>query len=106
MRRLPAHDVERAQREVERVRLVLRERAAALVQNYLTSRAMVEKYRSRMIPRAPESLRPLCEELCRDGGGVPTGADLAENVIPASDGLHRGPGNSLGQFDRIAGFSY
>jgi cobalt-zinc-cadmium efflux system outer membrane protein len=48
-------DIERAQREVERVQLVLRERAAALVQNYLTSRAMVEKYRNRMIPRAQKA---------------------------------------------------
>jgi cobalt-zinc-cadmium efflux system outer membrane protein len=40
---------------VERVQLVLRERAASLVQNYLTSRAMVEKYRSRMIPRAQKA---------------------------------------------------
>jgi cobalt-zinc-cadmium efflux system outer membrane protein len=45
-------DLERAQREVQRVQLVLRERAAALVQNYMTSRANVERYRSRMIPRA------------------------------------------------------
>ena len=48
-------DIERAQREVERVQLVLRERAASLVQNYLTSRAMVERYRNRMIPRAQKA---------------------------------------------------
>jgi cobalt-zinc-cadmium efflux system outer membrane protein len=48
-------DIERAQHEVQRIQLVLRERAAALVQNYLTSRAMVEKYRSRMIPRAQKA---------------------------------------------------
>src|SRR6266446_1069953 len=48
-------DIERAQREVQRIQLVLRERAAALVQNYLTSRAMVEKYLSRMIPRAQKA---------------------------------------------------
>jgi cobalt-zinc-cadmium efflux system outer membrane protein len=48
-------DIERAQREVERVQLVLRERAAALVQSYLTSRTMVEKYRSRMIPLAQKA---------------------------------------------------
>jgi cobalt-zinc-cadmium efflux system outer membrane protein len=48
-------DIERAQREVQRIHLVLRERAAALVQNYLTSRAMVEQYRSRMIPRAQKA---------------------------------------------------
>jgi len=45
-------DVERAQREVQRVQLVLRERAAALLQNYATSRSTVEKYRNHMIPRA------------------------------------------------------
>lgn len=48
-------DVERAEREVQRIQLVLRERAAALVQNYLTSRATVEKYQNRMIPRAQKA---------------------------------------------------
>ncbi len=48
-------DIDRAQREVQRIQLVLRERAAALVQNYLTSHAIVEKYRSRMIPRAQKA---------------------------------------------------
>ena len=48
-------DVERAQREVQRVQLALRERAAALVQNYLTSRATVERYRESMIPRAQKA---------------------------------------------------
>jgi cobalt-zinc-cadmium efflux system outer membrane protein len=45
-------DVDRAQREVQRVQLVLRERAATLLQNYTTSRSVVEKYRNHMIPRA------------------------------------------------------
>src|SRR6266436_2289578 len=48
-------DVERAKGGVKRIQLVLRERAAALLQNYVTSRAMVEKYRSRMIPRAQKA---------------------------------------------------
>lgn len=45
-------DLERAQQEVQRIQLVLRERAAALLQNYATSRATAERYRDRMIPRA------------------------------------------------------
>lgn len=45
-------DVERAQQEVQRVQLVLRERAAELLQNYVTSRTTAERYRNRMIPRA------------------------------------------------------
>jgi cobalt-zinc-cadmium efflux system outer membrane protein len=45
-------DLERAQQEVQRVQLVLRERAAALLQNYLTSRSTAERYRDRVIPRA------------------------------------------------------
>ena len=44
--------VERAQREVQRIQLVLRERAATLLQNYVTSRSTVERYRNHMIPRA------------------------------------------------------
>ncbi len=45
-------DVERAQHEVQRIQLVLRQRAAALLQNYVTSRSTVERYRDHMIPRA------------------------------------------------------
>ncbi|HZC22411.1 MAG TPA: TolC family protein [Candidatus Binatia bacterium] len=48
-------DVERAQREVQRVQLVLRERAAAMMQNYMTSRSTVERYRNHMIPRAQKA---------------------------------------------------
>ncbi len=48
-------DLERAQQEVQRVQLVLRERAAALLQNYATLRTTVERYRDRMIPRAREA---------------------------------------------------
>ncbi len=45
-------EVERAHQEVQRVQLVLRERAATLLQNYITARSIVEGYRERMIPRA------------------------------------------------------
>jgi cobalt-zinc-cadmium efflux system outer membrane protein len=45
-------DVERAQREVERVKLVLRTRAASVVRDYKTSQVAVERYKNQMIPRA------------------------------------------------------
>jgi len=45
-------DVERAEQEVQRVQLALRERAAMLLQNYAVSSSTVERYRDRMIPRA------------------------------------------------------
>jgi cobalt-zinc-cadmium efflux system outer membrane protein len=45
-------DVERAQKEVERVKLVLRERAASVVQSYKYSQTAVARYRDQMIPRA------------------------------------------------------
>lgn len=45
-------EVERARQEKARVRLVLAERAAALVQRTRTSRAAVERYRDQMLPRA------------------------------------------------------
>jgi outer membrane protein, heavy metal efflux system len=45
-------DAERAKREVERVKLVLRERAASAVQNYTFSQTAVDRYKNQMIPRA------------------------------------------------------
>src|SRR5713226_5905711 len=48
-------DLERAQREVERVKLVLRERAARVVQNYTFSQTAVERYKNQMIPRAQKA---------------------------------------------------
>ena len=48
-------DVERAKREVERVKLVLRERAAIVVQNYAFSQTAVDRYKNQMIPRAQKA---------------------------------------------------
>jgi cobalt-zinc-cadmium efflux system outer membrane protein len=48
-------DLERARREVERVKLVLRERAARVVQNYSFSQTAVERYKNEMIPRAQKA---------------------------------------------------
>lgn len=45
-------EAERARQEVQRVQLGLRERAAPLLENYAMSRAAVERYRERMLPRA------------------------------------------------------
>src|SRR5271154_1642510 len=45
-------DRERAKLEVQRVGLVLRQMAAPLVQNYGSSRAIAERYRSRTLPNA------------------------------------------------------
>src|ERR1700730_137680 len=48
-------DAERATREVERVKLVLRERAASVVQSYMSSQTAVDGYKSQMIPRAQKA---------------------------------------------------
>jgi cobalt-zinc-cadmium efflux system outer membrane protein len=48
-------DGERAKREVERVKLLLRERAASVVQNYTFSQTAVERYKNQMIPRAQKA---------------------------------------------------
>jgi outer membrane protein, heavy metal efflux system len=48
-------DAERATREVERVKLVLRERAASVVQNYTFSETAVDRYKNQMIPRAQKA---------------------------------------------------
>ncbi len=48
-------DAERAKREVERVRLLLRERAAGVVQNYTFSQTAVDRYKNQMIPKAQKA---------------------------------------------------
>jgi len=48
-------DLERAQREVERVKLALRERAATVVQNYAYSQTAAARYKNQMIPRAQKA---------------------------------------------------
>ena len=48
-------DTERAKREVERVKLVLRERAASVVQSYTFSQTAVDRYKNQMIPRAQKA---------------------------------------------------
>jgi cobalt-zinc-cadmium efflux system outer membrane protein len=48
-------DVERSRREVERVKLVLRERAASVVQAYMFSQTAVDRYKNQMIPRAQKA---------------------------------------------------
>src|SRR5713101_2948546 len=48
-------DAERAKREVDRVKLVLRERAASVVQNYTFSQTAVDRYKIQMIPRAQKA---------------------------------------------------
>ena len=48
-------DVERAHREVERVKLALRERAATVVQNYAYSQTAAARYKNQMIPRAQKA---------------------------------------------------
>ncbi len=48
-------DRERATLEVQRVGLVLRQMAAPIVQNYASSRAIAEKYKSRTLPNARQA---------------------------------------------------
>jgi cobalt-zinc-cadmium efflux system outer membrane protein len=48
-------DAERAKREVERVKLVLRERVASVVQTYTFSQTAVDRYKNQMIPRAQKA---------------------------------------------------
>ena len=45
-------DLERAQSEVKRIDLVLRQRAASFAENYRTAKIMVDRYRTAILPRA------------------------------------------------------
>jgi cobalt-zinc-cadmium efflux system outer membrane protein len=48
-------DTDGAKLELDRVKLVLRERAASVVQNYTFSQTAVERYKNQMIPRAQKA---------------------------------------------------
>jgi cobalt-zinc-cadmium efflux system outer membrane protein len=48
-------DLERAQSEVKRIDLVLRERAASFVENYRTAKIRVDRYRAAILPRVQRS---------------------------------------------------
>ena len=50
-------EIERAQLEANRVQLLLRERLSSPIQNYLTAKAAVDRYRNRMIPNAENAYR-------------------------------------------------
>lgn len=45
-------DIERARQEVQRVKLLLQERASTLIRNYETSREVAASYKNQIIPRA------------------------------------------------------
>ena len=49
--------IERANLEQRRVELLLRERSSSVFQNYLTAKAAVDRYRTRMIPQAEKAYR-------------------------------------------------
>jgi cobalt-zinc-cadmium efflux system outer membrane protein len=48
-------EAERAKREVERVKLLLRERAASVVQTYTFSQTAADRYKDQIIPRAQKA---------------------------------------------------
>jgi cobalt-zinc-cadmium efflux system outer membrane protein len=50
-------NIERARSEVERVKLALRQKAAAVAQNYTYSRVAVARYANEMIPRAQRAYK-------------------------------------------------
>ena len=49
--------IERSQFEAKRVQLLLRERLATPIQNYLTAKAAADRYRTRMIPNAENAYK-------------------------------------------------
>jgi len=55
-------EIERAQLEVNRVQLLLRERLSSPMQNYLTAKAAVDRYRTRMIPNAENAYQLYLEK--------------------------------------------
>ena len=55
-------DIDRAQREEKRVELTLRERAAAMLDQYATARIMADEYRDGLLPRATKAYSLLVDK--------------------------------------------
>lgn len=74
-------DVLRAQPEVERVKLVLRERAAWVVQTYTFSQTAVDRYKSQMIPRAQKAYAMYLNKYHEMAAAYPQGPDSPTHPI-------------------------
>lgn len=64
-------DTDRAQREVERVALVLRQQAAPLLQSYATSRAIADRYRTQTLPSAQKAYELYLAKYHQGGAAYP-----------------------------------
>ncbi|MHB8412791.1 MAG: TolC family protein [Candidatus Acidiferrales bacterium] len=64
-------DIDRAQREVERVALVLRQQAAPLLQSYATSRNIVNRYRTQTLPSAQKAYELYLAKYHQGGAAYP-----------------------------------
>jgi len=64
-------DTERAQREVERVALVLRQEAAPLLQSYAASRAIADRYRTQTLPSAQKAYELYLAKYRQGGAAYP-----------------------------------
>ena len=64
-------EVERAQREVDRVELVLRQQAAPLVETYESSRAIVERYKTQTLPTSERAYQLYLEKYHQGAAAYP-----------------------------------
>ena len=98
-------DRERAKLEVERVGLVLRQMAAPVVQNYASSRAIADRYKSRTLPNARMAYKLYLREISRGGGGLSAGPDRAADASAIGDELHQYLGKCVDQRGGAAGIA-
>jgi cobalt-zinc-cadmium efflux system outer membrane protein len=87
-------DLERSQQEVRRVQLRLGAAAAAVLQQYQTTRATVDRYRDRMLPRARQAYETMAQRWGRMAASYPqvlgsqrTLFTLQRNYISALENL-------------------
>jgi cobalt-zinc-cadmium efflux system outer membrane protein len=71
-------DVDRAQREETRVELTLRERTAAVLDQYATARIVAEEYRQGILPRAKEAYSLLIDNTGKCSPPTPSSSILNE----------------------------
>ena len=96
-------DLERANLEVQRVSLALRQMAAPVLENYASSRAVAEMYKSRTLPNAQRAYELYLQRYRQGAAAYPQALIARTDILRFADKLHLCPEECLDQRSHIAG---
>ena len=81
-------NLDRAEREIQRVKLSLRMRMARVYKEYQDASITADRYRTQMIPRAQQAYDLYLNNFRQMAAASPPGVDCATQPVSTSAGLH------------------